>query len=170
LEFYTGLVDPNATLLINMATMIVLFLIMRKMFFHKIRAHMVKRQEAVANSIADAEKKNVDVELLKAEYQKKLADIDEEARERIRLAVVKADSQAKNIIAEAQKKSIELLRKNEAEIEREKIKAIGDLKEQIAELAMFAAEKVIEKELDAKAHHAMIGRIIEEAGAVKWQN
>lgn len=170
MEFYTGLIEFNWTLLINMCTMIVLFLILKNKFFEKIRNHMIKRQEAVANSIANAEQKNLEADQLKADYQKKLADVDEEARERIRLAAVKAESQAKDIIAEAQRKSVELLKKTEQEIEREKIKAIGELKDQIAELAMYAAEKVIEKELDARAHHAMIGRIIEEAGAVKWQN
>jgi F-type H+-transporting ATPase subunit b len=170
LELYTGLIEFNWTLLINMASMIVLFLIMRKKFFHKIRNHMLKRQEAVANSIANAERKNVEAELLLADYKKKLAEVDEEARERIRQAVVKAEAHAKDILAEAQKKSVELLKKTDIEIEREKHQAIGDLKNQIAELAIFAAQKVIEKELDAKEHHEMIGRIIDEAGTVKWQN
>jgi len=56
------------------------------------------------------------------------------------------------------------------EIQREKIKAISELRSQIAELAIFAAEKVIEKELNAQEHHSMIGRIIEEAGTAKWQS
>lgn len=170
MEIYTGLIEFNWTLLINMASMIVLFLILRKKFFLKIRAHMQKRAQAVSDSITNAENKNVEAAQLYADYQKKLADVDEEARERTKQTMIKAEAQAKEIIAEAQKKSVELLKRNELEIEREKEQAVGDFKDQIANLAIFAAEKILEKQLDAKEQHVIVGKIIEDAGRMTWQS
>ncbi len=170
MELYTGLIEFNWTLLINMASMIVLFLILRKKFFLKIRTHMLNREQAVADRITNAETVNASADQLYADYQKKLSGADEEARERIKQAMIKAEAQAKEIIAEAQKKSAELLKRNELEIEREKEQAITDFKDQIGNLAIFAAEKVLEKQLDTKEQHVIVGKIIEDAGRLKWQS
>ena len=55
-------------------------------------------------------------------------------------------------------------------IEREKEKAVNALKDDIASLALMAASKVIEKDLNDEAHNALINQFIEEVGDTKWQN
>lgn len=170
MEIYAGLIEFNWTLLINMASMIVLFLIMKNMFFEKIRHHMLKRQEAVSDSIANAVKKNVEADQILVDYQNKLAQVDEEAREKIKLAMVKAENQSNEIITEAHRKSTEILRRAEEDVAREKEQALKDLKNQIADLAILAAEKVIEKELNTKEHHALVNKVIDEARSSQWQS
>lgn len=63
-----------------------------------------------------------------------------------------------------------MIRQTEAEIERLKKKALEDMKEEIGMLAIFAAEKILEKQLDHQEQQAVIGRIIDEAGNAKWQS
>ena len=58
----------------------------------------------------------------------------------------------------------------EKEIERERSRALADVKEEIAVLAMMAAEKIIEKELDAEGQNQIVENILKEAGASGWQN
>jgi F-type H+-transporting ATPase subunit b len=153
-----------------MASMIVLFLILKNKFFDKIRNHMLKRQEAVSDSIENAVKKNIAADQLLVDYQNKLALVDEEAREKIKQAMVKAEIQSNEIINEAHRKSTEILRKANDDVEREKEQALKDLKNQIADLAIFAAEKVIEKELNTKEHHALVSKVIDDARSSQWQS
>ena len=60
--------------------------------------------------------------------------------------------------------------KAEQEIERQKDAAITEAREQIGMLAVMAAEKIIEKELDDVGHTKIIDSILDEAGAAGWQN
>ena len=57
-----------------------------------------------------------------------------------------------------------------SEIERDKNLAMEEAKDQIAMIAIMAAEKIIEKELDTDGQTQIIDNILEEAGASGWQN
>jgi F-type H+-transporting ATPase subunit b len=56
------------------------------------------------------------------------------------------------------------------ELERERIKAVNELKDQISELTIMAASKVVEKDLNEADHKALIDQFINEVGDVQWQN
>jgi F-type H+-transporting ATPase subunit b len=170
LEGHAQLIEFGWSYFAQLLNTIVLYLILRKILFKPVRSFMLNRQQGIADSITLAEQKNSDADKLKKQYEDRILGVEEEAREKIRLAVVKAETQSKEIVAEAQKKASDLLKKTADEIEREKIQAVSDFKDHIAELALYAAGKLIEKEMDSKEHHAIVGRIIEEAGTMKWQN
>lgn len=164
------LIQFSPTYFIMIFNFLVLFLILRKILFKPVSTFMEKRREGIAGAIRDAEQKNLEADALKAEYEKKIDEIKDEAREIIREAKIKAEEQYRSILAEAHEKSALLLKNTEAEIEREKAKALMDLKDQISALAIFAAEKILEKKLNGTEHDEMVGRIIEEVGNAQWQN
>jgi len=58
----------------------------------------------------------------------------------------------------------------QAEIERERQKARSDMRNEIAALAMLAAEKIIERELQSTGQDEIIDGILEQAGTAGWQN
>lgn len=161
------LIEFSPTYFIMIFNFLVLFLVMRKILFKPVTSFMAKRQERIANSIRNAEQKNVEADALKAEYEKKIDEIKEEAREIIKNAKVKAEAQYRDILEEAHEKSALLLKNTEAEIEREKANALIELKDQISGLAIFAAEKILMKKLDEKEQNEMVGRIIEEVGSAQ---
>ena len=82
----------------------------------------------------------------------------------------RADLQAKRIVEEAEAKAGQLVSQAEAEIEREKLKALAEMKQYIADLAICAAEQILEKQIDAKGQNEIIDRIIEQEGKSQWQN
>ncbi|HHU18489.1 MAG TPA: F0F1 ATP synthase subunit B, partial [Clostridiales bacterium] len=91
-------------------------------------------------------------------------------REIVREAKLKADAQAKDILQEAENRTAMLLKQTENEIERLKKKSLEEMRQEIGALAILAAEKILEKELDHKEQQAVIGRIIDETESSKWQN
>lgn len=170
MEIYTGLIEFNWTLLFVWLTFGVLYLILKKKFFVKVHDFMVARENVIKDSIENAEQVNL-VALRKMDaYDKKIADIEGEGREIIKIAKMKADAQARVILDEANVKVAILLKQAEEEIQREKLQAVGEVKHQIAGLALLAAEKILEKELDQTGQDELIAGILDKAGKSEWQN
>jgi len=170
LEKYADLIHFDWTLLMIAINLLILYLILKRFFFEKVRNFMLERQNSVAEAFKNAEQVNLEAEDKLTEYKKQLAEIDMEAREIIKNAKIKADAIAKEITDEASKKAYDMIVQAEREIEREKEKAIQDMRNQIAGLAIFAAEKIIERQLDEVGQEEIIQRIIEQAGKSEWQN
>lgn len=162
------LISFGPTLAMNMITLLVLFLILKKFFFEKVRNFMLARQQKVTDSFANAEKVTQEADKKLETYNNKLLSIEQERTDILKESKRKADDQAKAIIDEANEKAHKIMMDAEKEIEREKANAMDDMKEQIALLSVYAAEQIIEKQIDAKEQQSIIDNIIEEAGKTTW--
>lgn len=64
--------------------------------------------------------------------------------------------------AEARKEAEALILKAQAQIESDREEAFNKLRREFADLAVLAAEKVIEQSLDKRAHEKLIEKVLEE--------
>jgi F-type H+-transporting ATPase subunit b len=165
-----GLVELNQTFVIQIINTIVLFVALRMLLFKPVSEFMQKRADGIANSLKDAETKNVEADGRKAEYEAKLAAADEEGRQMVREAALRAEARAAEIIKEAEQDAKNLKAKAELEIQREHEKALNALKDDIASMAVMAASKIIEKDLDEASHKTFVQQFIDRVGDTKWQN
>jgi len=69
--------------------------------------------------------------------------------------------------AEARKEAEALIVKAQAQIESDRDESFNKLRREFADLAILAAEKVIEQSLDKKAHEKLIEKVLEEGLASK---
>lgn len=143
-----GLVTPNPGTIFWMLIIfgIVLF-ILRKFAWKPILNALSEREESIATALNSAESARKEVEGLKADNDKIIA----EAKKEKDIILKEAKEMKEQIVAEAKnqasleaQKSIEQARQ---QIQSEKNAAIGEIKKQIAELSISIAEKVIKKEL-----------------------
>jgi len=100
----------------------------------------------------------------RAEYEKRLADIESQAREKIAAAVKEAQELRANIIADAQKLADATLEKGRADAERETQRAFTEMRQQIVDLAILGAGKVINEALDASRHQKLVDDLISSVG------
>ncbi|HOA43066.1 MAG TPA: F0F1 ATP synthase subunit B [Bacillota bacterium] len=170
MELYTNLIEFNWTMLFIWMTVLVLYLILKRFFFEKIHNFMEARANQVKESFENADRVNAMAEEKLQAYNQKLAEIEAEGQNIIREARKKADMQAKQILEDANKRANEMIRQAEEEIEKKQLQAIVEMKSQIAELAMLAAEKVLEQQLNVYGQDALVDQIIEEVGKSAWQN
>lgn len=63
---------------------------------------------------------------------------------------------------EARQKAEALIAKARIEIDREREESVNQLRQEFADLAILAAEKVIGQSLDKKAHQQLIDKVLEE--------
>jgi len=154
----------------NIITIIVLFLILKKFFFEKVHQFIEERQAAVQDSFDNAEAINRKADAKLEAYNQRIAGAENEGREIVKNAKLRADAQANAIIEEAHQKAGEMLAKARADIEKEKAQAVSGMKDQIVMLSLMAAEKIMEKDLELEGQEAFIDKIIEQAGTEKWRN
>lgn len=165
-----GLVEPTWNWLMILLNFGVIVLIMKHFLFEPVSNFMEARENEIKDQIQSAKTVEEEAKAFKKEYEAKLARADEEGKELIREHVQKGENRAFEIIKSAEGEIESMKLHAHRELETERVKAINELKDQISELAVMSASKVIQKTLDEAAHKEMIDQFIEEVGDTKWQN
>lgn len=171
MDYTTPLISFNWTWVMQLITVLVLFLILKKFFFEKVHNFILKREDTLKDAFDNAESVNRRADEKMENYTRKIAKIEDEGREIIKAAKVKAEAQAKEIIDEANQKAGDMVLVAEKEIEREKMRALAEMRTEISTLALLAASKIMEKNLEqGDEQNKIVDKIIEEAGRAEWQN
>jgi F-type H+-transporting ATPase subunit b len=163
------LIGLDWTVAMVLVTFAVLFLIVRKFFWEKIRAFMQAREQKIVDGFDNAAEANRVANARLDEYNAKIADIKSERRDMLAEAKAKADENAKEIIRNAEEKAQRMMRDANEQIESEKERALSDMREQIGMLAIYAAEKIIEKQLDLAGQQAIVDSVLKEAENREWK-
>ena len=170
MEVVAPLIGFNWTLVMVLITFAVLYFILKKIFFEKIHDFMEARENKVRDQFENAEAANSLAEKHLAEYRDKLENIEIERRKIFKDARTGAEERAQEIIKEANERAAEIVRQAEKEAERDRQKLAEDMRSEVAMLALYAAEKILEKELDEKAQMLFIDDIISESGGETWKH
>lgn len=141
-----------------------LLFFLRKFAWKPILSAVEGREEGIKNALAAAEQAKADMEALNADNERILAEakverdnLMKEAREIRDNMIAEAKEQAS---AEADK----VLVAAREQINNEKMKAVTELKNQVADLSIEIAEKVLKSELkDAAKQKELVGAALKEA-------
>ena len=135
---------------------IILALFTMKFVWPPIVKALDERAAKIAEGLAAAERGQHSLELA----AKRSAEAVREGKQKMAEIVAQAEKQAQQIIDEARHQAKLEAEKAviaaKAEIELEAARAREDLRERVAELAVAGAEKILLREVDAKAHAAML--------------
>ena len=167
---YTGLIEINWSIIMIWITVIVLFLVLKKFFFEKVKNFMETRSNSIQDAFDSAEAVNRRADEKMQNYTKRIANVEAEGREIIRDAKIKADAQAREIIEDANKQATEIMNKAEKNIEREKQKAMEEMRKEVAALAMLAAERIVEREIQNIGQDEIVDEVINKARSTGWHN
>ena len=74
------------------------------------------------------------------------------------------------MISEAKDTVNNMMERAQEQIESEKKKAVNEIKDEIADIALMAATNVLEKDMDSDDHHKLIDEFIDNVGDEPWQN
>lgn len=165
-----GLVEPGWTFVFQIVNTIIIVLLLRHFLFKPVTEFMEKRTQGIEDQLAGAQAREDEAMALMASYEEKLAGIKEERNEMLKEAVRRGEERGEVLIQEAREEIRKMEERSRIDLEREKTKAIHDFKNQISELAVLAAARIIKEELDPTQHESMIQEFIDEVGQDKWQN
>lgn len=154
--------DFNLTLIGQSIAMIVFVWFCMKYVWPLITAAIEQRQTQIADGLAAAEKGTNSLALAKVEVDKLLAAARDQARGIVDQATARANGiveQGKVDGENARKAQVEAGR---AEIAVELNRAREELRGQVAKIAVAGAAKVLGREIDAKAHSDLLGKLASE--------
>jgi len=143
---------------------ILLVLFLKTYAFGPIAGIIAARQQEVQQTLDQVAADRRAMETTRADYEQRLANIEAEAREHIAGAVKLAQEEAAAILARAREESGTFRDRALAEIDQERKKAVVQIRSEMADLAVLAAGKVLERELNPAVHRELISDFIEHAG------
>ncbi len=158
------LLTPSFGLLIwtMLAFLIVLF-ILKKFAWPVIVGGLKKREEAIADSLATAEKIKAEMAQMKNENEVILASAREERGKMLKEARETKDKIISEAKEQAKIEASKILTETQAAINAQKMAALTDVKNQVGKLVIEVSEKVLRKELSNKeAQEAHIKSLVDE--------
>jgi F-type H+-transporting ATPase subunit b len=139
---------------------LVLLLVLGKFAWGPIAQGLAKREQAIAEQIAQAERNNRQAQELLGQYEQKLADSEQEIRKMIDAARREADEAGREIVAQARQDAQGEHQRALREIEAATSGAIKELADRSATLAVELAGKIVGAELKPGAHAALIAETV----------
>jgi F-type H+-transporting ATPase subunit b len=155
--------DINPGLILwTILTFVVVLFILRFTAWKTLIGALSAREESVRASLEGAEKARAEAERLLQENKQQLARADEQAQKVIAEGRDLGVRLKAEILEKANAASRTLLAQAKEEITREKEKALVQLRTEVADLAIGAAGKIIEANLDAAKQKSLVDAAITE--------
>ncbi len=151
--------------LFTIINLLVLYLILKKILFKPVTEFMEKRANNIREMFENAQSSKEQAESMKAELKQQLDKAIEEADKIVNEARAKAEKQYEEILNKAKEDAKAMLEKARKETEIERKSMMEELKGQIAGIALTAASKVIQKNMDTEANKKLVEQFIDEVGA-----
>lgn len=145
--------------------LVILYVVLRRVLFKPVMAFMDKRTKSIEDSIANAEKQKAEAIEMKENYEAQLKAAKAESQKILDTAVAKAEAKQESILAEAQQQAEELLTKAKKDIALEREQMLKDVKNEVASLALAAASRLLEANMDTEGNRKLVDKFIDEAGA-----
>ncbi|MFP4372324.1 MAG: F0F1 ATP synthase subunit B [Halanaerobium sp.] len=156
------MVNINTTMLWQLLNFFVLLFLLRRYLYDPIKNILDQRAAQINGDLDDAEERKEEAKELKSEYEQKLKNAHSEAQEIVDKAESRANKKAKDIINKAEEKAESLKAKKLEEIEQAKKEAAAELRDDIADYTVQAANKLIQEQLDEDKHQKMIMDFIDQ--------
>jgi len=155
-------VDINMTLIGQSIAMLVFVWFCMKFIWPPIMQAIEERQTQIADGLAAAERGQHSLEKAEA----KAEEIIQEARQQASGILDQAHARANEIVAEGKADGVRererQLAAARAELEQETNRAREELRGQVSAIAVASAEKILRREIDARAHEEILSKLSAE--------
>jgi len=155
-------VDINMTLIGQTIAMIVFVWFCMKFIWPPILNALEERQQQIEEGLAAADKGKESLVKAAAESDEIVA----EARKQATSILDQAHARANEIVADGKSDGVKerdrQLAAAKAEIEQEANRAREELRGQVSAIAIASAEKILNREIDGKAHDDILGKLAQE--------
>ena len=155
----------NSGLLWTFVNLIVFFLILKKLLFQPVMGMIEKREQMISGQIEDAEQKNTQAGLLKEKYEAELKNANQEAAMIVKTAKERGKEEYEKILRDAGAEASKTIADASKTIETEREKAVQGIQNEIAQVAIAAASKVIQENVDQASNEKILDDFLREAGA-----
>ena len=160
-----GIISVNIwQILISLANLTILFLLLKKFLYKPVMKMLDERRNQIESDYADAAKAKQSAEAKDAELTERLSGAKIEAEGIVKEAADLAKIRGDKIVEEARATADGIIRQAEEDAELERKRVGETIKEQIIDVSTALAEKMLEREVKADDHKALIDDFINKIG------
>lgn len=165
MELYQSLVAVEpATLIVTICNLFLQMFIVKKFLLDKVMAVLDKRREAADQQIVQAQAAREEALAIKTRYEKNIKQAKTQANEILNHAQKTAAARSEEIIGQAQAQAAQIKEKASADIAAEKKNALNEAKDEISDIAMAIAEKMVGRQLNEEDQEKLAHQFIDELG------
>lgn len=161
-ESFVG-VNPWTALFVLLNTLTIFF-VGKKYLFGPVMKIISDRQKEIDDMYDSAGKAEADAKAMQEEYRQKLEVAGETSDRLVKEAVARGQAREEEILRQANAEADAIRNKASADIAQEKKKAINEAKDEISDIAMAVAGKVVGRSITDADNALLVDQFIEELG------
>jgi F-type H+-transporting ATPase subunit b len=165
-------------IIVQILMFVIVFVTLKKWAYKPMLEMLEKRRTTIAQGLEDAQVASEARANAEKEADKILSDARAQAADIIRAATEQADSAGREIRAGIEAEAAKARESATAELEQERNRILGEIRGQVAALAIASTQKLIGESLDDKRQHALLDEffsgvksgkvtLLDKAGSVK---
>lgn len=155
------------SLIFQVINLAIIFLLLKQFGWQPVMNLLKQREEHVENSLAQAAATKQEAEEILAKYRRQMEGADQKAANIIAEANKKAEAILKERAAEAEARYQQMIEEAKIQIKKEKEKALADIRDEIADLAIHAAGKLIGRVLTTADHERIVKECVDEVSQLQ---
>ena len=151
-------------ILISLCNLLLLFLMFKRFLYQPVKKVLAQRQATIDREYEQAETVRSEALAMKDAWEEKMTTARTEADGILENAVKSANVQSREILDQTRERVARMISRAQEEAASERRKAEQEIKDQIADVSVALAEKMIGRELNADDHSELIDSFISEIG------
>lgn len=152
------------TALFVLLNFLLLFFVAKKFLFVPVKNMIDSRQKEIDTMYKEAADANAQAQALQEEYAQRIEQAQQTSDALVREAMTRSKNREAEILQQANAQAEAIRQKAEADIARQKEKALRDAKDEISSLAVEIAGKVVGASMDSAQQQALVDGFLEELG------
>jgi F-type H+-transporting ATPase subunit b len=154
-------VTPGLMIWTIVCFLVVLF-VLKKYAFGPIQQQIDQRRERIESAITEADNARVEARKLLEEHKKLIGQAKTESEEILAEARRVADAQRERVREETEEDRHRRLEETKRQIEQATVQALGQIRDEVGQLSLLAAEKITRKSLNEEDQKRLIDEALSE--------
>lgn len=142
---------------------LILFPVIKTFFLKPLQEAIDQRTQSLESTFADAENLRTEMAQMKSDYEKRITQTEEDARNQIQSQIKEAQDLRTQMVSEANARVEEMQRKAREEMESERNKVLSEVRLHVADLSLKATEKLLNENVDNDRNRRLIDDFIATA-------
>jgi F-type H+-transporting ATPase subunit b len=144
------LLSPHPGLILwTIITFVVVLVILKAKAWGPLLAALDERERSIREALESADRAREEAQVQQAEHEKRLIEAESQARQIVSEAREAAEKVGQKVVADAKEEAERMADRAREAIQFEKRAALAELRREVADMAVGAAGKILNAELDA---------------------
>jgi len=149
-------------LLAQLINVILILVLLRVLAYKPVLAMLDKRKKKIAESLEYADKVKADAAAQQKEFERKYEEQQREFNVRLQSSQQVAEQERQRIVADAHEEALKIKESARGELDYERNQMVAEVRQQVIELSMLGAQRVIGGNLDQQKSRQLVENFLNE--------